>query len=264
MKRLRRFTASAAVGVFLGGFVGLGASVAQDVLERDAAVPKLIGPADLDCSFFVMEAVPRLRISALVQAGEHALLSDGELFYADPVPGTETFVEDSLWSILEWGPRVRGRSSPGGLGNIVFLRGRARVLRVESGRAVMEIVKTCGLITTGFFLVPNIKGDILTGPESGYDVLFQGGNAPTGRIVFIDSDWSDIIARGHWALIDIGADQGLTPGTQLTVFRPEEKKLPRAVGNSVVVWTGGRWATVKILDSKDSILMGDFVQFKPI
>jgi len=264
MKQSRRSMAIVAVVVFLGGYFGLGSSFAQDVLEKKAAVPKLIGQVDLDCSLFIMESAPQLQISARVHAGENTLLADGDLFYADPVPGTEAFVEDSLWSILEWGPRVRAQSSSGALGHVVFLRGRARVIRVESGRAVMEVAKACGLITTGFLLVPYMKSNILTGPESGYDVPFQAENAPTGRIVFMENDWTGIIARGHWALIDIGADQGLSPGTQLTIFRPEEKKPPRPVGNTVVVWTGGRWATVKILDSTDSILMGDFVQVKPI
>ncbi|MCX6566296.1 MAG: hypothetical protein NTW38_07730 [Candidatus Aminicenantes bacterium] len=264
MMQPRRFMA-AAVGFFLvGGFVGLGSSFAQDVLERKIAVPKLIGQADLDCSCYVLESAPQLQISSQVRAGENTMLSDGDLFYADPVPGTEAFVEDSFWSILEWGPRVRGQSSPEALGHVVFLRGRARVVRVESGRAVMEIVKSCGMITTGLLLVPYEKGEILTGPELDYDVPFQTENALTGRIVFTENDWTNIIARGHWALIDIGADQGLTRGTQMTIFRQEGKKPPQAVGNTVVVRAGGRWATVKILDSKDTILMGDFVQIKPI
>jgi hypothetical protein len=264
MMQSRRFMA-VAVGCFLvGGFVGLGSSFAQDVLERKAAVPKLIGQADIDCSCYVLESAPQLQISAQVHTGENTLLADGDLFYVDPVPGTEAFVENSLWSILEWGSRVRGQSTPGALGNVVFLRGRARVVRVESGRAVMEIEKSCGTITTGFLLVPYEKGEILTGPELDYDVPFQMENALTGRIVFMENDWTNIIARGHWALIDIGADQGLTRGMQLTIFRQEGKKPPQAVGNSVVVRTGGRWATVKVLDSKDTILMGDFVQIKPI
>jgi len=260
MKQPRRFIA-AAVGIFLGGFVGFGPASAQDVLKKNNAVPKLIGQADLDCSLFVLETIPKLRISAQVKAGEKALLSEGDLFYADPVPGTETFFEGSLWSILEWGPRVRGENPPGALGNVVFLRGRARVVRLESGRAVMEIVKACGMIMTGFSLSPYKQSNILTGPESEYrNALYREENPRSGRVVFMETDWTNITARGHWALIDAGAEVGLTPGTQMTVFRPEGEKAPRPVGNVVVVWTGGRWATVKILDSNDAILLGDLVQ----
>ncbi len=263
MMRFHRFTAAAAVGIFIGGIAGPGLGPAQDVLEKNAAVPKLISPVDLYCSPFIMETAPQLRISVPLQGGERTLLADGDQFLVDPVPGVESFAEGSLWSILEWGPKVRGERTSGPLGNAVFLRGRARVLRMEAGRAVMEVVKSCGAVTTGLLLVPYIKGDILTGAESSYDIPFREEGVPAGRVVFIESGWSDIVARGHWVLVDIGTDQGLAPGRQMTFYREEADKTPRPIGNSVVVWTGPRWATLKILNSKDSILSGDLVQPKP-
>jgi hypothetical protein len=235
----------------------------QDVLQKSSAVPKLIGEADLDCSLFLMGSPPNIRISAPYISGEKMLLADSDLFYADPAPGVEGIHPGSLWSILEWGSAVKGGPQAGVLGHVVFLRGRARVVRIESGRAVMQIEKSCGLIQTGHFLVPYQKGEILVGKEQEYRVPFRSDGGPTGQIVFMEREAMQLTARGHWAVVDIGEDQGLKIGGQLTVFHRERKEPPVAIANAVVVWMGPQWATIKILDSDDAVRLGDAVQTKP-
>jgi len=263
MMQPRRWLVLGIIGLLAGG-VGLGSSSAQDVLEKNGGMPKLISQVDLDCSFFVMSEAPKLRIAGPVQSGEFTLLSDSKLFYADSVPGAAAITEGSLWTILEWGPRVRGTNPSATLGNIVYQRGRAKVVRIESGQAVMEVEKSCGIIEAGCFLVPYEKGELITGHETPYEVSFRAADIPSGQVVFMGSETTQIGARGFWVLIDIGAEQGLAVAQQLTVFRPEEKRLPRPVANAVVVRTGGRWAIVKILDSRDSVLMGDLAQVRPV
>jgi hypothetical protein len=248
----------------LAGWAALGSASAQDVLEKKSGVPKLISQVDLDCSIFVMTETPKLRIAGPVQSGEFTLLSDSKLFYVDSAPGAAAIMEGSRWTIVEWGPRVRGTNPPAVLGNVVYQRGRAKTVRFEAGRAVMEIEKSCGIIEAGCFLVPYEIGDIITGSERPYEVDFREANVPTGRVVFMESETMQIGARGYWVLIDIGAEQGLTVAEQLTVYRPEGKNRPRPIANAVVVRTGGRWAIVKILDSRDSVLPEDLVQARPV
>ncbi len=262
MKKTRDWVAVVAICLGLAAVAGPGMSFAQDVLKKATAVPKLIGQADLDCSLFLLEAPPKIRITAPYVAGEKSLLTDSDLFYADPVPGVEAFLPDSLWSILEWGAAVKGGTPAVVLGNVAALRGRARVVRVESGRAVMRIEKSCGLIQAGSFLIPFQTGEILTGAEQEYRVPFRTEGAPTGRIVFQESDYTQLLARGHWAIIDLGEAQGLAIGQQLTVFHKEGKDTPVAVANAVIVWTGARWATIKILNSDTAVSLGDWVQPK--
>ncbi len=168
-----------------------------------------------------------------------------------------------MWTILEWGSEDKGGAPPSVLGYVVYLRGRARVDRVESGRAVMRIEKSCSLIQAGQFLVPYRKGEVLVGAEEEYRVPFQSDGAPTGRIVFMEREAMQLAARGHWAVIDIGEDQGLEIGRQLTVFHREGKQSPVAVANAVVVWMGPRWATIKILNADDAVRIGDWAQTKP-
>ncbi|MHB8054513.1 MAG: hypothetical protein ACYDH3_04625 [Candidatus Aminicenantales bacterium] len=259
MRQPRRWLAVAVVG-FLAGWAGLGSLSAQDVLEKKSGVPKLISQVDLDCSFFVMTEAPKIRITGPVQAREFLLLSESTLFYVDSLPGAPAITDGSLWTILEWGPRVRGTNPPAVLGNVVYRRGRAKVVRFDAGRAVLKVDKSCGVIEAGCFLVPYETGDIMTGTEMPYEIAFREANAPTGRVVYMENETMQISARGFWVLIDIGADQALTVGEQLSVYRPEEKKLPRPIANAVVIRTGGRWAILKILNSRDTVLKGDLAQ----
>jgi hypothetical protein len=262
MKKTRILVLVAVVCLGLAAGAGAGVSFAQDVLQKTVAVPKLIGQADLDCSLFLLEAPPKIRITSPYVAGEKTLLTDSDLFYADPVPGVEAFLPESFWTILEWGAAVKGGTPAVVLGNVASLRGRARVVRVESGRAVMRIEKSCGLIQAGFFLVPFQTGEILTGAEQEYRVLFRTDGAPTGRIVFLDTEYTQLSSRGRWAIIDLGVAQGLAVGQQLTVFHKEGKDTPVAVANAVIVWTGARWATIKILNSDTAVRLGDWIQTK--
>jgi hypothetical protein len=241
MRNPRRVMAVAAAvcgGVVFLGIAGLSSSAFG---QRADSGPMLIAETDLTCSFYIRETPPNIRIASAVRAGEKTGLTEGDLFYADRASESEPFREDGLWSVVEWGPRVRAQSFSGTLGNAAFPRGLARVVRVENGRAVMKIEKACGPIVAGFYL--------------------QGGETLTGRIVFLESDFVQI-ARGHWALIDIGAERGLEAGRQLTVFHREGNTPPLAIGNVIVIRTGTRWATVKILASKDPIRAGDLVQVK--
>jgi hypothetical protein len=257
-RRVMAFAAAVCGGVVFLGIAGLSSSAFG---QRADSGPMLIAETDLTCSFYIRETPPNIRIASAVRAGEKTGLTEGDLFYADRASESEPFREDGLWSVVEWGPRVRAQSFSGTLGNAAFPRGLARVVRVENGRAVMKIEKACGPIVAGFYLLPFEAGSVLRGPELEYDLSFQGGETLTGRIVFLESDFVQI-ARGHWALIDIGAERGLEAGRQLTVFHREGNTPPLAIGNVIVIRTGTRWATVKILASKDPIRAGDLVQVK--
>ena len=71
--------------------------------------------------------------------------------------------------------------------------------------------------------------------------------------------------RTDWTsnLIDLGAEQGLKVGQQLTAFsKPEGERPPRAAANVVVVGLGRATATVKVLSARDALRRGDLVQLK--
>ncbi|MDP2916099.1 MAG: hypothetical protein Q8O91_11690, partial [Candidatus Aminicenantes bacterium] len=88
------------------------------------------------------------------------------------------------------------------------------------------------------------------------------GESLSGRIIFLDNQFFQI-GSGQWALIDLGREQGLQVGRQLTLFHQAVKGLPsEAVGNAIVIDAGRVTSTIKVLSAKDAIVLGDLVQVK--
>jgi hypothetical protein len=251
--------------LILGGAVcfalSLGAAARPpQVQPRPAAVVELISEVDLSCSFLLVDAPTSFRIASSARGNEKSVLTDFDLFYVDS--GSAEMSPEKAWTVLEYGPMVRLGERKDLRGIVAFKRGRARFVRMEGDKAQFRIEKACGPIMVGYGLVPVAEAEPLRGTPLAWDVPFQGGEVLTGRIVFLDNDLVQI-AAGFWAIIDLGAEHGLTVGQQLTVFHQEGRAVPpQAVGNIIVIEAGGRWATVKALSSKDSIRLGDLVQVK--
>jgi len=222
----------------------------------------LISQSDMYCSFFALEEEPRLKIAAAELGSERMLLSDGDLFYfkAGPDDGLK---EGQVMMILEIGPKLSVTGSKKRPGPVAFRRGRARLVRFDKGDIVLgRVEKACSPVRIGYALVPFVEKEGLLGRDLGYDVPARDEGAPTGRIIFMDNEYTQIGA-GQWALIDLGRDEGLHVGQQLTIARRSAQGLPlEAFGNAIVIDAGKLTSTVKILSSKDSVRLGDLLQVK--
>lgn len=240
----------------------MGQGNVQVPLERDKTLQNayaLISESDLSCSFFILEDSPRLRIMAGERGGEKTLLADGDLFYfkADAESGLK---EGQLMAILELGSRVPGLRKNSG--PLAFRRGRARILRLENNVFTARVEKACAPVLIGDYLVPFEGKEGLLGKDLGFDVPVRGGDALAGRIVYLDGDLFQI-GPGQRALIDLGKENGLEVGRQLTVFHQAAKGAPlEAVGNVIVIDAGRGSATVKVLSAKDALRLDDIVQVK--
>ncbi|MGD0782149.1 MAG: hypothetical protein ABSA30_04725 [Candidatus Aminicenantales bacterium] len=255
MSKKRSYTLVVSILAF-GLAMGAAAAAAQDQSDK-AKISRntyaLITETDLYCAFFVLDKEPATRILA-PNTGERLLLSDADQFYGGPVG---EWREGQIFQIVEIGPSV-----PGVRGNIGFGRGRAKILRVENGRFLAQIEKSCGPVHIGDGLVPFEKKTAVEGKDLGYRGVLQGGDVLTGRIIFLPDDHAEIGADCY-ALIDRGLEAGLQPGQQLTVFGASSGgKFPQAVGNAVVIGAGRTTATIKVLSLKTIIQMGDVVQIK--
>jgi len=240
----------------------LGQGGVQVPLEKDKNLQNayaLISESDLSCSFFILDAMPRLRIMASERGGEKTLLADGDLFYFKA--GAESGLkEGQIMAILELGSKVPGLRKNSG--SLAFRRGRARILRLENGVFSARVEKACAPVLIGDYLVPFEEKEGLLGKDLGFDVPVRGGDVLAGRIVYLDGDLYQI-GPGQRALIDLGKDNGLEVGRQLTVFHRAAKDAPlEAVGNVIVIDTGRQSATVKVLSAKDALRLDDIVQVK--
>jgi len=245
------------LGTALGVVTAVSASNEPQVAPRRAPVETLIAEVDLTCSFFLVDEPADFRIAAPARDKEKSVLTDFDLFYA--AAGDREFSPDRLWTIVEYGPSIRLGRQGDVRAIVAYMRGRARFVRLEGGRALFRVEKACGPVMVGNGLVPFEEAAKLRGEQTPWDIPFEDGGTATGRVVFLDNEFVQI-AAGFWAIINLGAEDGLAVGEQLTVFRKAGAVPPQAVGNIIVIALGPRWATVKALGSKDSILLGDLVR----
>jgi hypothetical protein len=194
---------------------------------------------------------------------EKTILSDADIVFLNK--GKNAGIEvGQVFTVVEIGEQL------GGFGRLANKRGRAHVVFLEDERAVARIEKSCGLLMVGNYLVPFEEKETMLGKDLGYEVYAEADSRPIGNIIYLERDYNQI-GSGAWAVIDIGDEAGVQVGQQLTIYKriqnPQTLEyrddLPRiGVGSSVVISTGMRTATVKILSCWDSITIGQLVQAK--
>lgn len=241
------------------GVMFLGTGMAQDRIEKAKIFQEtyaLSTESDLYCTIFVLDGeLPGIRIVGAERQEEKILLNDADKFYVDKgkADGLEI---GQVFLVVSVGRK---------LGNYGFLArrtGRARVIGLEEKRGVVLIDKTCGEVSLGGYLVPFEEREGLIGKNEGYTDELDESQGLKGNVIYIEGEFH-IAGTGGWALIDLGKDQGIQEGQQLTVFKHVKKDLPREViGNVVVIDVQKATSTVKVLSCRDSVEVGFQVQTK--
>lgn len=234
-------------------------AAAQDQIQKAKIFQDeypLIQETDLYCSIYLLEGdLPELRIIGSERQKEKDLLADADVFYIGR--GAKAGLEaGQLFLVVGVGEKI------GGYGRLAQRKGRARIVAVEDERATVRVDKACQAISVGDVLYPFEEREGMVGKDLGFDNSLAPGTGLSGHILYLQTDFN-ILGSGHWAIIDLGGEQGLRPGRQLTVFKRARPSLPReAVGNVVVIDVQNRTATVKLLSVRDAVEQGDEVQAK--
>jgi hypothetical protein len=255
-----RFVMKKTAGIcLLGLFLVFGPGAGQEKTLKDAVA--LISNSDIQCSFSVIAAAPALKIAGSERGGEIMILGIGDLFYIT-IGAADVLQAGSQLTILEVGGRLgasKGKKSPGFL---AYKRGRAKIIRIDAKQAVARLEKSCGPVMVGNSLVPYMEREGVLGHDLGFAGAVFDQGALSGRIILMENEFVQI-AQGQLALIDLGTDQGVQFGQQLTVFHPAEKNaLPEALGNVIIVDAGKTTSTIKVLSAKDTVRLDDIVQVK--
>lgn len=216
----------------------------------------VITESDLYCSYFMLEGLPpEIRVFAAERQNERILLSEDDVVYINK--GKRDGLEvGQLFFLVEVQNRV------GDYGFLACKRGRVRLINCEDSRSVGRVEKACGHVMVGNFLFPYEEKEGLLGRDLGFDPYGSVGKGPIGKIIFQENDFVQI-SSGNWAIIDLGREKGIELGQQLTVYRRVNPDAPReAVANVIVIDTGQKTATVKVLSAKEAIFKGYEVQAK--
>jgi len=214
----------------------------------------LITESDLYCSLFILNGpLPAVRIIGAERQDEKILLSEADTFYIDKgkADGLEI---GQMFLVISAGSKL------GGFGPLCIKTGRARVVRLEERTGAVAVDKTCGELKIGNYLVPFEEKETRLGKDEGYAQELDENQGVRGSIIFIETEFH-IAGSGQWALIDLGKQEGIALGQQLTIFKRVKKGVPReAIGNLVVIDVQDRTSTVKLLSCRDSVEIGFEVQ----
>jgi hypothetical protein len=251
----------AAAGLLLAAFTGAAAltPLPSQVDKPGLGANFLVSDTDLYCSFFILDTEPPLKITGSDDG--RTLLADGDrvMLAGRGLAGLQA---GQILSVLEIGPKVAGLGRKPSPGWLAFQRGRVRVLSVEGGGGSARIERTCGSLMPGCVLLPFVEKAKFQVKESAFASFSRSGDVPAGRVLYVE-DNAVQIATDQRALIDLGRNDGLDVGRQLTVFAAEESdRTPEPSANAVVIDVGRSSATVKLLTSKIPVHIGDLVQIK--
>lgn len=220
----------------------------------------LISESDLYCSFFVLEKKELdTKIVGAEKMEERMLLREHDIFFINKgrIDGFET---GQMFLILEIGRKIKNPVTKEKYGFLALKRGRARIVEVEESRASARLEKACDQVMVGHCLVPFEEKGGLLGVDLGYDVLPPEGEGINGMIIYLVRDYEQI-GSGHWALIDLGEEDGLQFGQQLIIYRKLKKSDSiESIGSLIVIDTQRRTSTVKVLSAKHALKVGDLVK----
>ncbi len=214
----------------------------------------VISESDLYCSFFILEEETLdLEIIGAEREYEKTLLTDSDLVYINK--GKRDGLEKGqLFLVIEVGPKIKN------FGHLAFKRGRARIEASQENRASARLEKSCEQVIIGNFLMPFEEKEGILGKDLGYEVPAEEGEGLKGDIIYLQRGYRQI-GSGYWALIDLGAEDGLQIGQQMIVYRVVKEGAPiQILGNLIVIDTQSQTSTVKILSCKDVLMLGDRVQ----
>ncbi len=216
---------------------------------------QLLTDADLYCSFYMHEegkALPDTWIVGAERMNEKVQLTDADLVYLNKGKN-EGLEMGQLFEVIGMEEKVPP------YGWVMQRCGRARVVRLDDAVAVAKIERACADIRVGDFLVPYEEKEGEIAKDKGFGWM-DPNTGKHGEVIYIDTGYH-ISASGQWALINMGRQQCIQIGDQLTVFHQARPDLPReAIGNMIVVDVRGATSTVKILSCRDSVEVGNEVQ----
>jgi len=235
-----------------------GRPFAQDQIQRAKIFSdsyQMIADVDLYGSFYILEKgkpLPDLQIIGAERMNEKEHFLESDLLYLNKGQA-EGLEIGQLFQIIS----LRDPLPP--FGTIVWRAGRARVIRLEEKTAVARIEKSYWPTLVGDYVMPFEEAEGEMGKNQGFDQLDPNATKK-GQIVFIDM-FRRLSGTNQWALINMGRQQCVQIGDQLTVFRRAKPDLPReAFASLIIIDVRGATSTVKILSCRDALEVGDEVQ----
>ncbi len=233
--------------------------------ETAPAAPVLVPAVERQEMICVPQLFERFDPSPLRIAGreepDKEMLATGDVVYLSAgrdmgiEPGTE-------FSILRPGEEVRHPARR--KWSAVFVRrlGRLRVLTVQASSATAEILEACDAVSVGDYLVPWREKPVPMVervPLARLATPYPG--RLNGTVVVCHEPGDRLAGEGDLVGIDLGSRAGITAGDRILFWRPGENGGARRVlAQGVVLQVTAGGATVKVLESRSEVTIGDLAE----
>jgi hypothetical protein len=218
----------------------------------------LLQEVDLYCSFSIWEnEIPDLRIIGAPREKEKIMFSDGDTVFLNKGKNDQ-LEQGQIFMIVQIADYLSD------YGRIALKKGRARIVALRDTVSVAVIENSCGDARIGHYLVPFEPRDLFLGKDLGYDVPPVETEGVKGKAIYLQGDFNQI-GSGHWALVNLGSEDGIRVGEQLILYRKIRQDLPVQIfGNSVVIDAQTRTSTIKVLSCRDALRKDDLVMVRPL
>ena len=220
----------------------------------------------LQCAEYV---VPRredesFHVIASEQGREKEIVSNGDVVYLNK--GTSSGIKPGDMFTTHHPLRdVHHPNSGKKLGIKVATTGWLKVILAEEGVSTAIVEQACGEIPVTDYLKPFEKVQVpMVPPSTPADRLVPPSGKLTRTVVDIANNVA-IAAAGDMMSIDAGAEDGLAPGSVLTVYRITKPSVPtprNVIGEATVVAVREATATAKLTYTSTDVKIGDWVELR--
>jgi hypothetical protein len=199
------------------------------------------------------------------ESGEtRVTMATGEILYINR--GADAGIKPGdVFSIHRIQEPIRHPSSGAGVGKKVLSLGWARVILTEANGSSAVIEQACQDVRGGDYLLPFKAVPVPMVPTVAPSTrLTPHSDKAAGYVIDLE-DRNDIASKGSYAIIDMGSDEGVSPGTILQVYRIEYPGLPsprHVIGDIAVLTVQERTATGRIIHSATAVMPGDHVEVR--
>jgi len=266
-----------AAGETLPGAVGAGEGaellppdqVAAGVTAGGARGQKLLPltePTAAQCAPYIANGGEDEGLKVVGHEGDPARITGatGEVIYINA--GSDAGVKPGdVFSIHRVRHPMGYRLSGKRMGPKILTVGWARIILTESKASSAVIEQACQDIVNGDYLRPFKAVPVPMIPVmAAANRLTPHSGKAHGYVIDLE-DRNEIASAGNFAIIDIGASEGVTPGTLLQVYRIEHPSVPtprNVIADLAVLTVQETTATVKVVHSVTAVMVGDEVEVR--
>jgi outer membrane protein OmpA-like peptidoglycan-associated protein len=227
----------------------------------------LVNETDLNCSYFIKEAVPRdIRIvGAHLATPERREFTDFDELLINR-GSKDGLKEGDLLMIISEGQIIQHPRNHDRLGRYFLKKSLAQVTCIYEDNAVIRLQKGCNPVNIGDLAILYKPEQTVFEKRIDYKLCRIPANAVSGQVVFAELALgiaAEFVADTQYVSVDLG-EGVVAKGTSLLVYRKLASDLPPLIiGLGIVIHSENTNSTVKILDAASDIRIGDQVLVLP-